>query len=94
METMGKTVRAHVYVSGDVQGVFFRQETSNRARTRNVSGWVSNRPDGRVEAVFEGTSEAVQSMIRWCGEGPRMATVSDVEVEWEEPSGETGFGVR
>lgn len=91
---MPEIVRAHIYVSGDVQGVFFRQETCNRARTRNVSGWVSNRPDGRVEAVFEGSSEAVESMILWCREGPRMATVSDVEVEWEKPTGQTGFRVR
>jgi acylphosphatase len=91
---MADRVRAHVFVSGDVQGVFFRQETSSRARTRNVTGWVSNLSDGRVEAVFEGPSEAVESMIRWCREGPRMATVTDVRVDWEDPSGETGFKAR
>ena len=91
---MADNVRAHVYISGDVQGVFFRQEASSRARTRNVNGWIRNLSDGRVEAAFEGASEAVESMIRWCREGPRRATVSDVLVEWEDPSGEAGFRVR
>jgi acylphosphatase len=91
---MADRVRAHVFVSGDVQGVFFRQETSSRARTRGVAGWVRNLPDGRVEAVFEGSQENVDSMIRWCKEGPRFASVSAVEVEWEEPSGDSGFTIR
>lgn len=77
-----------------VQGVFFRQETYRRARTRGVAGWVCNTADGRLEAVFEGSRQAVDSMLRWCREGPPLARVEGVEVSWEEPQGETGFSVR
>ncbi len=76
--------RAHVFVSGRVQGVFFRATTRKEARKRNVTGWVKNLPDGRVEAVFEGDEEKVQEMIEFCHEGSRSARVQDVEVEWEE----------
>ena len=86
--------RAHVFISGDVQGVFFRHETANRARGRNLNGWVRNLSDGRVEAVFEGPKDAVDSLIRWCHEGPRLADVSAVDVEWEEPQGEPIFSAR
>ena len=86
--------RAHVFVSGNVQGVFFRHETATRARSRNVNGWVRNLSDGRVEAVFEGQREAVESMIQWCHEGPRRADVSSVDVEWEDPQGERSFSTR
>jgi acylphosphatase len=85
------TVRAHVFVSGMVQGVNFRWYTSQHARTRGVDGWVRNLDDGRVEAVFEGSQHAVDAMIAWCREGPRYARVSDVEVAWEEPEGLSGF---
>ncbi len=89
-----KTARAHVFISGQVQGVFFRQEAKDRARTRGVGGWVRNLPDGRVEAVFEGTTGSVESMIDWCRRGPRLARVDSIDVEWEEPSGERTFMVR
>lgn len=87
-------VRAHCLISGRVQGVFFRYEAAERARTRRLAGWVRNLPDGRVEAVFEGPRDAVDSMIRWCGEGPPMAEVEGVETDLEEPKGESGFVVR
>ena len=87
-------MRARVRVRGRVQGVFFRSETEARARSRGVSGWVANRPDGTVEAVFEGPRDAVESLIRWCERGPSGAQVDDVEVEWEDPRGDTGFAVR
>ena len=87
-------VRAHVVISGRVQGVFFRHETSRRAQSRGVKGWVTNRADGAVEAAFEGPRDAVESMIRWCGEGPSLAEVSSVDVEWEDPEGESTFSVR
>ena len=87
-------VRAHVVVSGRVQGVFFRAETSRLARSRGVAGWVRNLPDGRVEAVFEGPRPAVESMVEWMRVGPRGAAVSSVEVGWEGPRGEPGFSVR
>jgi len=87
-------VRRHVFVSGMVQGVFFRYEARERARTRGLAGWVRNLPDGRVEAVLEGPDEAVESMVDWCRRGPRGAEVTDVEVIAEEPEGLEGFEVR
>lgn len=87
-------VRAHVVVSGMVQGVFFRHETRKRATSRQVAGWVRNLPDGRVEATFEGEQEAVESMIEWCRRGPSMARVDSLEVDWEEPQGDRGFSFR
>ncbi len=81
-------VRAHVYVSGRVQGVFFRYETRKEAVKRNVKGWVRNLPDGRVEAVFEGEKEDVEKLIDFCHKGPPLAKVEKVEVFWEEYKGE------
>jgi acylphosphatase len=86
--------RAHVRVRGRVQGVFFRVETRDRARSLGVSGWVRNAPGGEVEAVFEGDPARVESMIEWCNRGPAGAGVEDVEVAWEEPRDEAGFDVR
>lgn len=93
MDADGK-VRAHVFVSGRVQGVFYRAETRDRARTRRLGGWVRNRSDGRVEAVFEGPRPQVESMIDWCRKGPPLAHVTSVEVSWESPVGQIEFGVR
>lgn len=87
-------VRAHVFVSGMVQGVNFRWYTTQHARSRGVGGWVRNLDDGRLEAVFEGSRDAVESMVAWCREGPRYARVSDVEVAWEEPEGLAEFDVE
>jgi acylphosphatase len=81
-------VRAHVYVSGRVQGVFFRSETQDEALRHNVTGWVRNLPDGRVEAVFEGEKEAVEKLIEFCKRGPPGARVTKVEVAWEPYTGE------
>jgi acylphosphatase len=83
---MEKMVRAHVYISGRVQGVFFRDSTKKRADFLGVTGWVRNLPDGRVEAVFEGPGEAVRSMIEWCHKGPPAARVERVEVHFEVPT--------
>ncbi len=80
--------RAHVFVSGLVQGVFFRAETRDRARQLGVTGWVRNLWDGRVEAVFEGEDWAVERMVDWCHRGPRSARVDNVEVTYEEYTGE------
>ena len=87
-------VRAHARVEGHVQGVFFRSETASRARSRAVAGWVRNDPDGSVEVVFEGERDAVESLLRWCRQGPRAARVENVRVEWEDARGEEGFSVR
>lgn len=81
-------VRTYVFVSGLVQGVFFRFETMRRARRRNVTGWVRNLPDGRVEAVFEGKKTDVEEMVSFCQVGPPGAVVRDVKVYWEEPTGQ------
>ena len=81
-------VRAHVFVSGRVQGVFFRYETRQRARRVGVTGWVRNLPDGRVEAVFEGEKEAVEYMVEFCKRGPPAARVEKVDVKWEQYKGE------
>jgi len=86
--------RAHVRISGRVQGVFFRADAADRARSRGVAGWIRNVPDGSVEALFEGPDEAVDAMVSWCGRGPRGARVDDVQVEWDEPRGESGFSTR
>ena len=85
--------RARVRVNGRVQGVFFRAETQERARSLGLAGWVRNRPDGSVEAVFEGEQDRVQSMVDWSRRGPPGASVDGVEVTWEEPEGEPGFRV-
>jgi acylphosphatase len=87
-------IRRHAIVKGDVQGVFFRDSTRDRAQSRGVAGWVTNRPDGSVEAVFEGEADAVESMLRFVKEGPRRAEVRDVEITEEEPGGLQGFEVR
>ena len=91
---MPAEARAHVVVSGRVQGVFFRDETRRRARSLGVAGWVANRRDGTVEAVFEGRRDAVESMVRWCAHGPSGAQVDDVQTTWEDPRGDEGFVVR
>jgi acylphosphatase len=83
--------RARVVVRGRVQGVFFRVETRDRARSLGISGWVRNAPDGSVEAVFEGDRERIESMLTWCRRGPSLARVDEVQAEWEEPVGEDGF---
>jgi len=80
--------RAHVFVSGKVQGVYFRQNTKQVATRHEVVGWVHNMPDGRVEAVFEGDGVAVNEVIKWCHIGPPKASVQDVNVKFEKYTGE------
>ncbi|NIM92828.1 MAG: acylphosphatase [Anaerolineales bacterium] len=79
---------AHVYITGRVQGVNFRYYTRQQANSLGVKGWVRNLMDGRVEALFVGEGERVQRMIDWCHVGPRASQVDNVEVHWEEVSGE------
>ena len=81
-------VRAHIFVSGRVQGVFFRVETRYEAMKRNVAGWVRNTSGGRVEAIFEGEREDVEKLIEFCRKGPSGARVTKVDVQWEKYSGE------
>jgi acylphosphatase len=87
-------VRRRVIAHGRVQGVFFRDTTRRQAEARGVSGWVSNRPDGSVEAVFEGDADAVESMVRLTREGPGRAEVDRLEVVEEDPEGLVGFRIR
>jgi acylphosphatase len=86
-------VRRRVFVTGMVQGVWFRETCRQEAESLGVQGWVTNRYDGRVEAVFEGEEAAVDRMVAWCHHGPRRARVDDVEVKQEEPEGARGFRV-
>jgi acylphosphatase len=87
-------VRARVLIAGQVQGVSFRAYTRDKARAAGVEGWVRNLPDGRVEAIFEGSRPAVQRLVSWCYSGPTHAAVEKVEVSWEEPTGkEGGFAI-
>ncbi|MCD6514633.1 MAG: acylphosphatase [Candidatus Asgardarchaeum sp.] len=88
-------VRAHVFISGRVQGVFFRAHTQMMAMKHNVTGWVRNLRDGRVEAVFEGELKDVEKVIEWCHKGPPLAKVDKVEVIWEDYKGEfSSFEIR
>jgi acylphosphatase len=90
---VGGTTRTRVIVSGRVQGVFFRDSCQRAAADAGVTGWVRNRQDGAVEAVFEGDEAAVAAMVRWCHQGPSHARVDQVEVTDEEPQGDRGFRV-
>ena len=85
---MKDKVRAHVIISGRVQGVFFRMETKRAADRFGVSGWVRNQRDGTVEAIFEGDQDKVDAVLEWCNEGPPSAKVTDVNVQWQDYAGE------
>lgn len=87
-------LRRRVIVRGRVQGVFFRAECRREAQSLGLAGWVRNRADGTVEAVFEGDAAEVEAMIAWAGHGPSMALVEGVEVFSEAPEGLAGFEVR
>jgi acylphosphatase len=86
-------VRVRVRVRGRVQGVFFRDACRHEARVARVNGWVRNRRDGSVEAVFEGQRDGVERMARWCWQGPPHALVESVEITDEAPIGEMSFRV-
>jgi len=81
-------MRAHIFVSGRVQGVFFRAETENHARRHDVMGWVRNLPDGRVEAVLEGEKRQIDAIIEFCKRGPPGAYVHKLDIAWEDWTGE------
>ena len=87
-ESQKRLVRAHVFVSGRVQGVNFRWYTQRKAQELGVTGWVRNLWDGRVEAVLEGEEQAVRRVVDWCNAGPPSAWVDSVEVSYGEPTGE------
>jgi len=84
-----------VLISGKVQGVWFRATTKQQAERRNVSGWVRNTSDGKVEAVFQGEVDAVDDLISWCHQGSSMSDVSDVMVEsMDDDKAFDGFNIR
>jgi acylphosphatase len=88
-------VRAHVYISGQVQGVFFRASAHGGAKKLGLTGWVRNTLDGQVEAVFEGDEAKVEEMVEWCRHGPDGAQVAGVDVKYETATGEfSGFIVK
>lgn len=87
--------RVHVWVSGLVQGVWFRASAEREAIARGLTGWVRNLPDGRVEALAEGSRPALERYVDWCRQGPPAARVDDVKVEWLPATGEfDGFELR
>lgn len=88
-------VRARLLISGTVQGVGYRWSCRREAQGLGLAGWVRNLPDGRVEALVQGTREQVERMIKWCYRGPEEARVADIAVSYEEPAGDLrDFGVR
>ncbi len=86
--------RRRVIIRGRVQGVFFRASTRGRAQALGADGWVRNRSDGSVEAVFEGSPDAVEALVGFCRRGPRIAHVDQLDVFEEAPEGLQGFRLR
>jgi acylphosphatase len=91
---MSDPIRRRVVAHGQVQGVFFRDSTEREATGRGLAGWVRNRDDGAVEAVFEGAPDDVRALVEFCESGPRSADVERIETTEEEPEGLSGFEVR
>ena len=95
MDKDAKKVRAHLVISGRVQGVAFRYYTLDIAQSLGIKGWVKNCWDGKVEVVMEGEEDKVKELIGWCYRGPRSAVVEKVDVKWEKYKGEfNSFGIR
>lgn len=91
---MGAEIRAHIYIEGNVQGVFYRSWTKKTAQSLNLTGWVKNLEDGRVEVVFEGDKSKIEDMVARCKNGSNLAKVSHIDLIWEEASGElVGFEI-
>ncbi len=84
----------HLFISGRVQGVWFRGSMQDQARRLGLAGWVRNLPDGRVEALVEGKPEAVETIVTWSGSGPPGARIDGVETREEPEAGLDGFEVR
>lgn len=83
-QSASSTQRAHIFIEGRVQGVGFRYFTKTNAQKIGLTGWVKNRADGRVEAIFEGPKEEVLTMIEQCQKGPRASEVNNIDLKWEE----------
>ena len=92
---MADKIRAHILVSGRVQGVFFRENTQRKAKKLVINGWIKNLSDGKVEAVFEGDKKSVGKIVEWVKNGPILARVESIDIEWQEYLGEfTDFEIR
>ena len=90
-----KKMRIHVYISGRVQGVGYRYSTVNKAQSLNITGWVRNTHDDKVEAIFEGDENSVEEMLKWCKKGPSMAFVTNIEIFKQTYNGEFhGFTIE
>ena len=90
-----KTTKAHLYIEGRVQGVFYRAFTRNLATRLGLNGWVRNLYDGRVEALFEGSRGLIEQAIQECWKGPAGSSVRNITVSWEESSAECkSFEIR
>ncbi len=90
-----KMAAAHIFVSGRVQGVFYRASTKEIALIYHLTGWVRNLSDGRVEAMFEGEKENIEKVVEWCRQGPPAAAPSNLEIKWLKYSGSfTDFKMR
>ncbi|MDJ0844119.1 acylphosphatase [Crocosphaera sp.] len=92
--TNSNIIAIHVFIAGTVQGVGYRYSTVQEAQRLGIRGWVRNRIDGRVEAIFEGTEPIIEKMVQWCHHGPKSAKVTDVTVETVESQLYQGFEVR
>ena len=86
--------QAHIFISGSVQGVSFRQFIKNNAKQRDLTGWVHNTEDGGVEASFCGEKEKIEEIIELCKKGPMLAEVKHLGFDWEEPELFDGFGIK
>lgn len=84
-------IRAHIFIEGRVQGVFYRDWTRRTAQSLGLTGWVKNLADGRVEAVFEGVKEKIEEMVEKCNESPYHAGVEHIDVSWEKATKEFGI---
>ena len=93
-DSAGTTIARRCLISGRVQGVFFRDSCARRARAEGIAGWIRNRPDGRVEAWFEGHPQAVENVLAWCRQGPSHADVTDVAVEEVDPAALNAFRIE
>lgn len=80
--------RAHLFIIGKVQGVYFRQNTKRYAQKRGVYGWIRNLDDGQVEVVFEGEESAVKELVDFCSKGPEGSLVTNVTINWVPFKGE------
>ena len=90
-----KTATAHLFIEGRVQGVFYRSFTRNLASKLGLNGWAKNLYDGRVEALLEGRRELIEQAIQECWKGPAGSSVRNIDVRWEESSGEyKNFEIR